>query len=664
MPPDTPDFTGRAEQVDFLQGILGAEPASARPGALIVSAIVGMGGVGKTALAVHAAHHLRDRFTDGQLHVNLQGTSSPLRPGDVLARFLRDLGVPDSAIPAGEADRASRYRTLLATRKMLVVLDDARDAAQVRPLLPGSASCGVIVTSRNTLPGLAGATHLKLDVMPSDEARAMFTMIAGKDRIVAEPVATRAVLAHCAGLPLAIRIAASRLVSRPGWSVDYLRTKLADERSRLGELTAGDLAVRASFAVSYNALPRGGADPARVFRLLGLTDATVLSLPAVAAMAGQPAEQAAAALETLVDAHLLESPSAERYRLHDLLRSYAGELGTSTDAPGERDAAIQRVLGWYSQQAEKAARALSPHQDGLPESASAQRSDLIAMTSPVQALDWFEDERANLLSAVRQAPQYGMHHIAVQISDAMWGFFQRTSYAEDWLAANLIGVAAARHQDDDALLCRLLNGLGQVQSFLGHFADARRSLTEALAIRRRMGDRTGEAKVLNSLGIDLLYQKRYEDALVYLREGKAIHAGLGDQANTGIVLNNIGYVLLLLKRYDEAIDQLQQALTMRQASGSRYGEGITESTLGGTYLAMGYFEDAAEHYTRARAALRDTAPDQDDENADVLCGLGDALAALGRITEACRAWQAAIPHLDRLGDPRTAELRQRLAAHQ
>ncbi len=258
LPADTADFTGRQSQVEQLCALLGAEPDAARPGAMIVAAVAGMGGVGKTALAVHVAHRVRQRFPDGQLYVSLQGASMPLLPTEVLARLLRDLGEPEEAIPAGEAARGARYRSLLARRRVLVVLDDAQDSAQVRPLLPGSAGCAVIVTSRGMLTGLSGAAQLNLDVLAASDARDLFDAIVGPSRTVAEPEATAAVLASCVGLPLAIRIAGIRLASRPAWTIAHLAARLTDERLRLAELATGDLAVRASFAVSYHALAAEG----------------------------------------------------------------------------------------------------------------------------------------------------------------------------------------------------------------------------------------------------------------------------------------------------------------------------------------------------------------------------------------------------------------------
>lgn len=660
LPADTADFTGRAAQVELLCGVLAAEPADGRAGAVVISAVAGMGGIGKTALAVHAAHRLRDRYPDGQLFACLQGATCPLSPAEVLARFLRDLGVPDAAIPAGEAERAARYRTLLAGRRVLIVLDDARDAAQVRPLLPGTAGCAVLVTSRSTLPGLPGTALLNLGVLDQSEAGDLFGAIIGTDRAAAEPDATAAVLACCAGLPLAVRIIASRLASRPHWSIAHLAARLAVEQDRLAELAAGDLAVRASFAVSYDALPAGQPDPARVFRLLGLADLAVVSLPAVAALAGRPAGEVAAALEILTDAHLLESPAVERFRLHDLLRSYAAELAGQTDSAQDRNAALHRMLGWYGEQAVTAARILAPGRL-LPTTVAVPAAAPAAMAGLAQALDWYETERASLLAAARRAAALGRHDVAAQIAVAMWDFFQRTPYADDWLAISQIGVSSARQLGDDAVLGWLLNALGQVHGPQRKFADSRRYLSESLEIRQRTGDRHGEASVLNSLAVDLFYQERFEDALEYLRAALAIYTDLGEQPDAAIILNNMGHGLLCLKRHDEALDHLGQALMIQQEIGARHAEGITQTTIAQVNLDLGRFEAAVEHYRRARAALLDESIRDHLDQADILCGLGTALAALGRAGEAREAWLAAIPILDGAADPRAAELTARLA---
>ncbi len=660
LPADTADFTGRDAQVELLCGLLSAGPDAGRPGAVVISAVAGMGGIGKTALAVHAAHRLRERFPDGQLFISLQGATSPLRPAEVLARFLRDLGVPDALIPADEAERAARYRALLADRSMLLVLDDAADAAQVRPLLPGTARCAVIITSRSTLPLLPGAVLLDLAVLPPGEARSLFGAIAGRRRAAAEPEATERVLAHCAGLPLAVRIAATRLAMRPGWSIAHLAARLAGARRRLTELTVSDLAVRASFAVSYDALAAGPPYPARLFRLLGVADMPVLSQPAIAALADQPAGEVASALEILTDAHLLESPAPGRYRLHDLLRSYAAELAEDTDGADDSHAAIGRMLRWYGRQAVIAAQILAPDRT-LPGAIGVTGDVPAAMADSTQAYAWYETERASLTAAARQAAALGWHDVCVQIAVAMRDFFRRTPYVDDWLATSQLGVSSARHLGDDTFLGYMLNSLGQVHSAQRRFTDSGRCYSEALLIWQRTGGLASQATVLNSLAVDLSYQGRFTEGLECLRQALAIHASAGEQRLAGITLNNMGHALLRLGRHHEALEHLGRALMIRQQTGNRYGEGLTESTLGDTYCDLGRYQEAIEHYRRARQALQATACEH-LHHADVLCGLGSALASLGRTAEATEAWRAALPLLDRSGDFRAAYLRGRLAS--
>jgi tetratricopeptide (TPR) repeat protein len=658
LPADTADFTGRGAAVQMLLGLLGVQPERDRPGAVVVTAVAGMGGIGKTALAVHAAHSLRDRFGDGQFFVCMGGAANPVRPADVLARFLRDLGVADSDMPADEAERAARYRTLLADRDVLVVLDDVRDVAQVRPLLPGTARCGVIITSRSTLAGLPGAALLELELMPPEEAYRLFATIAGPERVAAEPSAAATVLACCGGLPLAIRIAASRLAARPGWSIAYLAAKLTDSTSRLTELIAGDQAVRACFAMSYDALTAENATAARVFRLLGLPAANGLSLPAIAALAGQPERDVAAALETLTDTHLAETPAPGRFRLHDLLRSYAAELADAIDSADDRSAAIARLLRWYGERAVMAARVLGPNRK-LPPTALFQISAPVTMTDPAQALAWFDVELTSLTAVSGQAERLGLHDVAAQIAVAMTDYFLRMPYLEARDAISETGVRSARQLGDDRLLSWLLNHLGSLHAHRGRFTESRRYLMEALDIRRRTGDRSGEAAVLNSLGVDLYYQERFEEALDYLRQAAAIHAALGERQYVSLVLNNMGDILLHLKRPAEALEHLERALGIVSETGDRHWQGTVHNTAGQACLSLDRFEEAVSHFRQAREALQGTAR-ADIAHANALYGLGRAFDALGRAGEAREAWLAAIPMLDQLDDPRSSELRGRL----
>lgn len=310
---------------------------------------------------MHTAHLVAPYFPDGQLYVNLHGATQQVTVAGVLARFLRVLGQDTALIPADVEERAALYRTMLADCRVLIVLDDARDAEQVQPLLPGNPRCAVVVTARAQMPELIGATVV--DVLPPDDARDLLAWIAGEKRTLAEPDATDDILAACAGLPLAIRIAGARLAARGNWTVRSLADRLADERRRLDELRAGNLAVRASFEVSFASLPgprSGGPDPAQAFRLLGLWTGPSISLAAAAALLGKAEGATSDALEVLVDARLLESPEPDRYRFHDLLSVYAADRARSKETEQDRTAAITRLLTWYLHTIDAAAAIISP----------------------------------------------------------------------------------------------------------------------------------------------------------------------------------------------------------------------------------------------------------------------------------------------------------------
>jgi tetratricopeptide (TPR) repeat protein len=604
------------------------------------------------------AHQLAGTFPDGQLHAALQGITSPVEPGEVLAWFLRGLGMPDSAIPASEAERAARYRTLLAARRMLIVLDDARDAAQVRPLLPGITTCAVIVTSRRALPDLAGAALLDLDVLDQDEARAMFTAIVGPERAAAEPDAAAAVLACCAGLPLAIRIAATRLAARPAWSIASLAMRLSDERKRLNELTAGDLAVRASFAVSYRALLASDPHPAEVFRLLGLAGTPTISLPAVAALAGRHRDEVAETLEVLIDAHLLEMAGPGRYRLHDLLSIYAAELARQTGSAAQRRAAIRRMLDWYCQRTIAANRGHT-HASAAYDPPAADRA--FAFPSLQEALDWCEAERANLVAATRRAAELDMPDIAAQIPAALWSFFQRRPYQDDWRTTHEIGLECARRTGDLYTEAWLLNSLGKLHARAGRFDDAHRCLDESLAIRRRLADPANEARTLNTIGGAYLAQDRPSPALTHLSQALAIASAIRSDTDIAIVCSNLGEAFRQMRRYDDALTSLQRALTLFGQAGDDYGKAISETSIGETYEGMGVPDEAIDHYLRALAAHRDVGH-EGVEQAYILRSLAETYRSLGHTAEARDAWLAALPILDRLGAPEAADVRARLEA--
>src|SRR5580692_11396281 len=448
LPADVADFTGRDDQVRRLVDLLSSAGADDESGAVRIALVAGAGGLGKTSLAVHAAHRARASFSDGQLYVDLLGaTPHPLPAADVLARFLRDLGVDGREIPVDEDERAARYRTILAGRRMLIVLDNARDAAQVRSLLPGSAACAVLVTTRSRMADLASTRLVDLNVLDDDEALTLFTRVVGDERAAAEPEATAELLLACAGLPLAIRICAARLVTRSGWTIRAMANRLRDEHRRLDEMAVGDLAVRASFQVSFTTLPASaqpdGIDPADAFRMLGLWDGPSISSAAAAAMFGTTEDLAIDALETLVDAHLLESKSPDRYKFHDLLRVYSSERAVADLPEQTRNAAIARLLEWYMRTADAAGTAVAPDRYDIPLAPGGAAPPLSFGTAE-DALAWYDGERVNLVAATRQAAESGLHEIAWRLPAPLFQLFNSRGNWTDGIAANRVALQSAR----------------------------------------------------------------------------------------------------------------------------------------------------------------------------------------------------------------------------
>ena len=490
LPADVADFTGRDEQVNHLCGLLAGPGASGDPGAVRIAVVAGAGGLGKTSLAVHAAHRVRRKFGDGQLYVDLLGaTPNPLPAGDVLARFLRDLGVDGRDIPVDEAERAARYRTALARRRMLVVLDNARDAAQVRSLLPGTASSAVLVTTRSRMPDLASTKLVDLNVLGADEALKLFIKVVGEERAAAEPEATAELLDACAGLPLAIRICAARLATRSGWSIQAMAERLRDVHRRLDEMRVGDLAVRASFQVSFASLPASedtkSIDPAHAFRLLGLWQGSTISSAAAAALFGTPGYSAEDALEVLVDAHLLESTAPDRYRFHDLLRVEAQAANNLADAYqwlGRTDEA----LDLYRRALELNRAVGYRYGEGV---------SLVNLGWTLLDLDHAEEAVDYLLQAHRTFAEIDYMDgagYALHILGRCYLSLQRDADALDCLRQALISHRATGNRRRQAATLR---SLGAAQSRVGLAAEAGESWTQAAAIFEGLGDSAEAAEV-------------------------------------------------------------------------------------------------------------------------------------------------------------------------
>ena len=659
LPADLADFTGRGDQVMHLCDVLASASADADPGVVRIALVAGSGGLGKTSLAVHAAHRVRAGFPDGQLYVDLLGaTSHPLPPADVLARFLRDLGVDGRDIPVDDDERAARYRTVLAGRRMLVVLDNARDAAQVRPLLPGTASCAVLVTTRSRMPDLTRTRLVDLNVLDDDEALTLFTKVVGDKRAAAEPEATAELLLACAGLPLAIRICAARLATRSGWTIRTMANRLRDEHRRLDELTAGDLAVRASFQVSFASLPAGtpadGIAPADAFRLLGLWQGPSISSAAAAALFGTPEYRAEDALETLVDAHLLESTSAGQYKFHDLLRVYSSERAVADLPEQTRNAAIARLLEWYMRTADAASTAVSPDRYDIPLVPGGAAPPLSFSTAE-EALAWYDGERVNLVAATRQAAESGLHEIAWRLPAPLFQLFSSRGNWTDGIATNRIALESARQVGNSQGEAWILNNLGDALGFTGH-SEGIDCLERSLAIRREIGDRMGEAQAANNLADAYHWLGRTDEALALYRRALELNRKVGRRHGEGIALVNLGWTLLDLARAEEAIDHLLQARQAFAEIGYEDGVGYALHNLGRCYLLLGRDADALEYLRRALASHQATGNRR--RQAATLRSLADAQIRAGLTAEACESWTQAAAIFEALGDSaEAAEIR-------
>jgi DNA-binding SARP family transcriptional activator len=664
LPADIRDFTGRSGQVEQLRELLAGADGEDSPGAVRVVLVVGSGGLGKTALAVHAAHLLASRFPGGQLYANLLGATQPVAAAEVLARFLRDLGMEGHRIPLGEEERAAHFRTRLAGKQVLIVLDDARDAAQVQPLLPGSASCAVLVTARGTLPELVGSELIDLDVLPRPEARALFGVVAGEERAAAEPAATEAVLKACAGLPLAIRIAGARLARRGGGTVRALAERLSDERRRLDEFRMGNLAVRASFEVSFTSLPGpvtpGGLDPARAFRLLGLWTGPSIGLPAAAGLLGEPELATADALDVLVDAHLLESPDPEQYRFHDLLRVYAADRALTEEAEADRREAITRALAWYLYSAEAAARVISRQRRQVPLGPVPAALHPLAFATLEEALTWCDHERLELMAATRLAAASGLHELAWKLPAAAMVFYSRRSHWADWVAAHEIGLTSARALGDRLAEAWMLNNLGMAYG-AQRMEESVTYLEQALDLSRELGNGPAEAQAATNVANAYFRLGNYADARIAAERSIDIERQVGDRFGEGIGLGILGGACRELGEFGAAIEFLQQALAISRELGERDFEAETLTDLGEAYLGLGQLADAT-NCLEDSLAIRESIGDRHGQAA-TLQRLGQANWRAGNVGKARAQLAEAIALYDDLRDhAQAADVRAVLAA--
>lgn len=543
LPPDLPDSTGRQDQVRELESTLRAQEPSAPPAVVVLS---GTPGSGKSALVVHVAHRLRDRFTDGQPYVDLAGTGETARdPHEVLAEFLHALGVVGDALPAGLSARSAMFRSRLAARRVLLVLDDAAAAQQVRPLLPADGGCAVLVTSRSRLPELPGSRQWELDVLAPAEARMMLANIAGAERVCSDADEAAAVVRLCGHLPLAIRVAGVRLAGRRTWSLRTLRNRLVDESSRLGELRVGDLAVRSSFELSVRQLPD---EAVRAFGLLSLPDCADFPAWVAESLFGGPG--APEMLDSLIDSHLVgaagRGPGDEpRYRLHDLIRCYATEIVAGEPAQQRREA-LSRMLGTLLALARQAASRLPRVFGTLPSPTGEEEPESTVVSTSTDPLDWFVVERRTLLNAVCLAAENGLDDLAWRLAVTAVPFFDLRGRYDDWQRTHEIALTAVRAAANPAGEALLLRGLGQVHLYRGEFTDAERRMRESAEGHRRIGDRWGEAIAVAGLGTAARVRGHVMEALGHYRAALAGLDDSVDQCGQAQLSNSIGSAYVLL----------------------------------------------------------------------------------------------------------------------
>jgi DNA-binding SARP family transcriptional activator/tetratricopeptide (TPR) repeat protein len=659
LPRTVPGFTGRVGELARLDALL--SHAQAAP-TVVISAIAGTAGVGKTALAVHWAHRVRDKFPDGQLYVNLRGfdpSGAVKAPGEALRGFLDALRVPAQRIPTDLAAQAELYRGLLAGRRMLVLLDNARDADQVRPLLPGTADCLVLITSRNELGGLGGRVHpIGLDVLTDEEARQLLAGRLGADRLAAEPDAVDEIVARCARLPLALAIVAARAADQPDAPVAALAGELRQARGDLGPFAGDDprTDVRAVFSWSYQALTGAAA---RLFRLLGLHPGPDLAAAAAASLAGLPVDGTRPLLAELTRAHLLTEHAPGRYTFHDLLRAYAGEQAHAVDSADDRRAATGRLLDHYLHTAYAAALQLNPHRYRIAVDAPQDGVTLVDIGTYEQAAAWCAVERPVLVAAVERAAAGGLDAYAWQLAWTLSTFLDLGGHWQDWVATHRTALAAAERLDDRSARAHIHRSLGHAYTRLGCYDDAREQLRRALDLYRELGDRTGEAHTHHILPFVLERQGRYRDALEHAQAALDLFRASGDRDWEARALNTVGWHLSLLGEHQRALPLLEQALALLQELDNRYGQAATWDSLGYAHRHLGEHDQAVACYRRALDLFR-TLGDRTEE-ATTLAYVGDSHEAAGDRVAARDAWRQALAIYEDLDHPDAEAVRVKLA---
>ncbi|GII61455.1 SARP family transcriptional regulator [Sphaerisporangium krabiense] len=661
LPPDAYGFIGRRAQLDHLDAVL--TRAADQPTATAVALVTGPAGVGKTALAVHWAHRVRDRFPDGQLAIDLRGFAPggpAVTPAEAVRRFLDALNVPRRRVPAALDAQLDLYRTELARRRVLVLLDNARDEAQVRPLLPGGPGSAVVLTSRHRLPGLVaahGAEPVIVDLLSAPESRDLLTRRVGANRAGAEPGAVDRIVRRCARLPLALSIVAARAAHLPDFPLSVFADELDGLDAGLDPLSGEDAVtdVRAVFSSSYRALD---PEAAGLFRLLGVWPGPELTVAAAASLTALPRDRARRLVATLAQAHLLTEHAAGRYAMHDLLAAYATELARRHLSAEERQAARCRVLDHYLHTAYAAAAVLNPHREQVPIGPPEPGSVAEEITGIDAAFAWFTAAYPALAAAVGRAAAAGLDGRVVPLARAVEIFLHRRGRWPEQLDVQRAGLGAAQRLGDLGAQSRAHMALGLVHTALGDYDEATDDYERAVAFFARSGDGMGQVNAHRGMSWLCERAGRPADALNHALRAVEVAQAYEFDDGQAEALNQVGWCAAMMGDHERAVAYCERALELNQRIGNVSGESNAWDSIGYAFHHLGRHAEAVPRFERALALTRRLGARLDE--AEVLDHLGDAYAALNRSTEARAAWRQALAILDEWADPDAARVRAKL----
>jgi tetratricopeptide (TPR) repeat protein len=643
-------FSNRERELQNLTNLLEQETSS---GTTTIAVVQGTAGVGKSVLVVNWAHSIVDRFPDGQLYVNLRGfdpAESPLSPAEAMRGFLDALAVPAERVPVSLDAQAALYRSLLADRRVLIVLDNARDAVQVRPLVPGAPGCVVMVTSRSQLTSLVaaeGAHLIPLSLLSTLQASQLLERRLGADRVAAEPQAVTDIITMCARLPLALAIVAARAATNPSFSLAVFASGLTRAQGSLDAFEGTDATVdtRAVFSWSYRQV---SSDASMLFRLLGLHRGPDIAMPGAASLAGISLAQVQPLLEELARAHLINEHVPGRFTFHDLLRAYASERCQAEETSERRDKAVGRLASWYLVTADAADRLLAPLRRHVRIDPTESNVILLSFRDYDAALAWCEAERENLVATVQMAAETGHHEQVWKLAIALVTFFHLRKYRMDRLTTTNIALESARQIDDKWGEAWSMLSTGAALADLGHPDDAIISYEEALHKWRELGDEYGQAMTLNDLSEAYCDIGRFDDSLGSAQEALILWKDIRNPRSEAITLNCMGMACNGLSRPQDAVTYLEQALFAAHGA-DRYTEGISLYLLGVSFVELGQLREAETRFHEALTCQRETG-DRYGE-AQTLRNLAKLQRQLHDTTGARHSLRLAMSIFHDLGDP-------------